>query len=413
MALELYNRVIEGLTTRRENVLNGGINCIPFNLPRFEEELPGVEKKQMYGVTASTKVGKTQITDSLFVYNPVLYAFNHPEQIRLKIFYFTLEMSKEQKYTQLMSHLLYTFSQSNIRISPKDLRSTKASTPLSQEILDILESDEYKAYFDFFESHVEFIDNIRNPFGIYKFCREYALTHGTQHKKVVSFVDKTTGEVTDQEIDDWYEPHDPDEYVIIILDHISLISPENNMSLKDSMSTLTSKYFVQLRNKYSYSPVVIQQQAASQESNENFKLNKLRPTTDGLGDSKVCARDYDILIGLFSPFRHAIPTYEGYDVTKWRDNIRFLEIIVGREGGGGTLCPLFFDGAVNFFTELPRPEDTEGMRRAEVLLKRAHNKEHKLGVVLMAFQPVKKRFKLLKTFFNGENFNCIRAKWLR
>lgn len=165
MALELYERVIQGLRDRRENVINGGINCIPFNLPRFEEELPGVEKRQMYGVTASTKVGKTQITDALFVYNPILYALKHPEQIRIKIFYFTLEMSKEQKYTQLMSHLLYMFTQGDIRISPKDMRSTTASNPLSQEILDVLESDEYKAYFDFFESHVEFIDNIRNPFG--------------------------------------------------------------------------------------------------------------------------------------------------------------------------------------------------------------------------------------------------------
>ena len=57
MALELYHRVIEGLTTRRENVLNGGINCIPFNLPRFEEELPGVEKKQMYGSNCFNKGG--------------------------------------------------------------------------------------------------------------------------------------------------------------------------------------------------------------------------------------------------------------------------------------------------------------------------------------------------------------------
>ena len=71
-------------------------------------------------VTASTKVGKTQITDALFVYNPVLYAFNHPEQIRLKIFYFTLEMSKEQKYTQLMSHpIVYIFLKVTLELVQK------------------------------------------------------------------------------------------------------------------------------------------------------------------------------------------------------------------------------------------------------------------------------------------------------
>lgn len=168
------------------------------------------------------------------------------------------------------------------------------------------------------------------------------------------------------------------------------------------MAELTAKYFVLLRNKYEYIPVVIQQQASAQESNENFKLNKLRPTLDGLGDSKICARDYDVIIGLFSPFRHAIPTYEGYDITKWRDNIRFLEIIAGREGGGGTVCPLFFDGAVNFFTELPKSDDSVHMKEAEVLLKRAHNKLHKLDMIFMAYQPLKRKFKLKQIFQWGK-----------
>ena len=40
-------------------------------------------------------------------------------------------------------------------------------------------------------------------------------------------------------------------------------------------------------------------------------------------------------------------------------NIRFLEILGGREGGGGTVCPLYFDGATNYFKELPLPNDPE------------------------------------------------------
>ena len=50
-------------------------------------------------------------------------------------------------------------------------------------------------------------------------------------------------------------------------------------------------------------------------------------------------------------------------------NIRFLEILGGREGGGGTVCPLYFDGATNFFSELPLPNDTEKMSNVYKFLK--------------------------------------------
>ena len=70
----------------------------------------------------------------------------------------------------------------------------------------------------------------------------------------------------------------------------------------------------------------------AQESNENMKLNKLKPTLDGYGDAKVIARDADLILGLFSPYRHSIRDYEGYNIELFKDNIRFMELIAGREG---------------------------------------------------------------------------------
>lgn len=110
-----------------------------------------------------------------------------------------------------------------------------------------------------------------------------------------------------------------------------------------------------------------------QESNENKKLNKLRPTLDGFGDAKIISRDADLILGLFSPYRHEIPEYMGYNITTWKDNIRFLEIVAGREGGGGMLYPLFFDGAVNYFKELPLPNKEVDLKKAELLVDRARN----------------------------------------
>lgn len=271
-------------------------------------------------------------------------------------------MSKEEKMLSAFSNILYV--KEGIRVSPTDLKSTKKDKILSEEILNIIEK--YKPYFEKIQEIVEFIDDVRNPTGIYYFMKEYADNNGIQHKKRVEFENNKTGEKYFKDIDDYYEPYEPDEYVMCLVDHISLITKEKEdgrtLSLHESINKLSSKYMVLLRNKYNYIPVIIQQQAAAQESLENFKSNKLKPSLDGLADCKLTQRDANVILGLFSPFRHEIGAYQGYDIRFFRDKIRFLEIIGGREGGGGTICPLYFDGAVNYFKELPRPDDANAIK---------------------------------------------------
>ena len=305
---------------------------------------------------------KTQIADWLFLYNTIRQVVDYNLNIKLKIFYFTLEMSKEEKMLSAFSNILYV--KEGIRLSPKDLKSTRKDGILSEKIIDIIKKYEY--YFEKIQEIVEFVDDIRNPTGIYYFIKDYADSNGIQYKKKVEFIDNKTGEVYYKDIDDYYEPNNPEEYVIILIDHISLITKESengkDLSLHESMVKLSSNYLVRLRNKYNYIPVVIQQQAAAQESLDNFKANKLKPSSDGLGDCKLTYRDANLILGLFSPFKHEIPTYLNYDIRYFKDKIRFLEIIGGREGGGGTICPLYFDGAVNYFKELPKPDNVKDMK---------------------------------------------------
>jgi hypothetical protein len=135
----------------------------------------------------------------------------------------------------------------------------------------------------------------------------------------------------------------------------------------DKLSEYLAKY---LRNRYCFSPVVIQQQSFEGEGNEAFKLNKVRPSVAGLGDTKYTSRDSNVVLGLFSPVRFGIETYLGYDIKKFKDNIRFLEVIVNRDGNMGGILPLYFDGATCTFAELPKPNDSDNLRRVYELLDR-------------------------------------------
>ena len=63
------------------------------------------------------------------------------------------------------------------------------------------------------------------------------------------------------------------------------------------------------------------------------------------------------MLGITSPYAFEIPNYFGYDITKLKANARFLEVVLSREGESNGLLGLYFDGAVNYFEELPKPDN--------------------------------------------------------
>jgi hypothetical protein len=250
-----------------------------------------------------------------------------------------------------MSWLLFRKSHGSLRISPKELRSTTAA--LDESILDRLRQFDIQDILRYFEEHVIFPSEAPNPTGIYKYCKQYAEEHGTVKTRTVKMKDEL-GQLQDVEVFESYEQDNPNEYRMVIIDTVNLVDTEKGMSLKQSIDKLSEYCAKYLRNRYHYSIVAIQQQAFESEGNEAFKLGKVRPSVAGLGDSKYVSRDADIVLGLFSPTRFGITDYMGYDISILKDHIRFLEVIVNRNGEMGGMMPLWFDGAVCDFKELPK-----------------------------------------------------------
>lgn len=248
--MSLIDRTLQIIKTKRQRILDGKINCIPTPIPQFRYDYPGVEQGCYYLVSGSAKSSKSKITNFFFLYAPILYAWQHKEQVRIKIFYCLLEETQENITLKFMCYLLYILSNHKIRVDIKTLKSVDEGRVVSPEIIQLLESIEYQSILRFYEEHVSFIPD-RNPTGIYNTLKNYAEAHGVVHKKKVEGYDK--------EVYDYYEPNDPDEYVLCIIDHISLISNERGFSLRESIDKL-SEYMKIVRNHYSYSPVIVQQQ---------------------------------------------------------------------------------------------------------------------------------------------------------
>lgn len=358
--MSLIQRVLENAKERREKILSGKVNCIPSPFKTFRYDFPGVELGTYYLVSGGAKSSKSKITNFLFLFNSILYAYHHPELVRLKVFYALLEEKAENITGKFICYLLYILSDKKIRIDIKTFKSVDEDRILSPEILQLLGTLEYQSILRFFEEHVIFIPD-RNPTGVYHTLEKYAEANGTIHRKKVEGYEK--------EIFDYYEPNDPDEYVICIIDHISLISCERGMDLRNSIKKL-SEYLKIVRNKYNYIPVVVQQQNSESLSLEAFKANKIRPTQKGLADSQDPGKDCDVMLGITSPFSWELKEYLKYDITKLRGYCKFLEIVLGRDGESNAILGMYFDGATGYYAPLPKYDNIAELNKVYQLIQK-------------------------------------------
>lgn len=275
----------------------------------------------------------------MFIHNPLVYLNNNPESgITITIKYFSLEESKKKVILSEISK--YLFTKYGLSISIKQLLSRGRFNTIDADTL--LKIKEAKEHVDNFLKSVDIIDTIRNPTGIYKYVRDYAMTIGTYYNKnnkpltaqEVAEVNAGKGETYKKVA--YYKKHDPKHYVIILTDHISLLEPENvdgqMLTLWQAMGRFSAKYCLHFRDKFGFIPVNVQQQASDKERVEvNYKgdtiESKLEPSLDGLGDNKTTQRDADVVLGLFAPDRYNIQQHNGYDISFLRDRYRSMSIL--------------------------------------------------------------------------------------
>lgn len=346
------------LRERRQKLIDGYINCIPSPFPAFSDFYLGIEQKTYYCMTANTGIGKSQISSFMFLFNPVLYAYHNPGKVDLHIFYYALEETEEEVTSRFVSYLLFTMYK--IRISKKRLSSV--NEPVDEHILDLIESDEIKDILDFFHEHVEIICDLTecNPTGIYKTCKKFAKAHGKEKFKTIKEVE-FEGTTTERKRLVGFKPDNDNSYWLVIIDHIGLIPTERGMNQYDTMKKLSSEYFIELRNIYGFSPIVVAQQTF--DENEDKGRGTGEPTKSGIADCKAISRDFNVILGLHSPYEFKKTTYQRYNITYFEDHFRALIMLKGRDGGVGKIHPLYFDGCTAYFHSLPSADNIAELKK--------------------------------------------------
>lgn len=278
---------------------------------------------------------------------------------KIKLVIALLEDTKEMFIDRLYSMLFYEMF--GIVVDADELHS-RNQTPISDDILSKL--DIVGKEIEIILEDCEIIDSVYNPTGLYKWAREISNSLGKHHTKTINISDES-GNAAPKTVYSHYEQHDASTQVLMIVDNLNNLSPENQggrlLTERETINMWSRTYCrLQITKHWKWSVINIIQQASDSEKLQfdfrgNSIIEKVKPSLDGLGNSKECQRDHFLVLGVFAPNRYGISSYSNYNIARLKDNFRSLIILKSNLSSTNIEIPYYFNGACSLLRELPDP----------------------------------------------------------
>lgn len=350
----LLDRTLGQMWDAIDRLREGGVNCLQLPFQRGQKIIPGIERAACYDIMAQTKVGKSQFTYYLFVFKTLIDLYYGPQTYDVRYIIVAIEETPERVMQRFMSFLLYYESNGKIRVNPLELRSTLTECP--KEAQEALRDEHIQDILEFFQQHVEFADEQPNPTGIRNYCIRWAEKRGKTIYNTYEVEDEF-GTKIEKTTFARYEPNNPDSFNIVIIDHVGILDRERGMDERATIKKMSEYCAKDLRNKYGFTTVMIHQQNFDSYSIDAAKLNHFEPNLGAGGGSKEILRDVDVCLALYAPHNYDVENYGGYDIKRLYKRGLFVKCLCNRNGESGGIIPLFFDGSVSHFWELPSPKN--------------------------------------------------------
>jgi hypothetical protein len=161
-----------------------------------------------------------------------------------------------------------------------------------------------------------------------------------------------------------YRKHNPDQYVIVVVDHVGLCTPEAGNTKKQEIDTI-SQYAVSLRERCQVSFFMLQQENRNSSNVERRKMELTECSSEDLKDTGNTFNDCNVCIGVYYPLKHKLKNHRGYpiindptsDFKGLRDRYRSLCLIKNRLGASDKLIPVNFLGEIGYYRNLPKAEE--------------------------------------------------------
>lgn len=326
--------VVDNLYTVIDNGRKGLNKGLSTGLTKLDRITGGVQKGVYTTIFGLSGTGKT----NLLIYSYIYRILKDNPDKNITIIEYSLEVSAEIIFAKLLS--LYIEEVFHKKIPFTELLSK--SLILSDERFKyVLEA---KSWLKSIEPKLIIFDKGLTAKRLYSSIMPILLEKGKKEKQ------------GDREV---YIPNDPEQLILVLVDHMSIVLPENGRTLKQEMD-LISQYLLTLRNKYQISPVVLMQQNREASSTERRKMELTEPDQNSVRDSSSIVQDCEILLAIYSPIKDKLKHYRGYNVIGedgFGDVLKSIIVLKNRYGISDKVIPVAFMGSIGKFEELPAPEE--------------------------------------------------------
>lgn len=340
-------RIEEGLNGRFSGLKNG------FN--RINRYLFGIQRSCYTLIGGLSGAAKTTLVDFMII-NAIQDA--NSKETPINVFYYSLEIDEHSKRCNWLSVMI--FNKYNIIIPPETIKGL-GDFRLTQDELKIVKDEIVEL--DKVWSKINWIWESVNPTGIYKAMWEHMSKRGQfiyedyvdefdrPQKRIVKFIN-----------------NDPDEYNIIVGDHLALLKIESrdgkHLTLKENLDKI-SEYSVRLRNLFGFTIIWLQQynQGLSSVERQKFKGVDVSPQQSDHKDSSSPYQDADVVIGIMNANQMGMDKCLGYNINtsmvpyNLKDRFRLLKIIKNRLSRDNISIGLLFQAESGWFEELPKPNE--------------------------------------------------------
>ena len=384
----------DGFIAQVQASMKGEVTHIPNPLGKRVDAVFKLMPARYCLIQAGTGMGKTSLADFLYVLSPYDY-FRGVDDIHWECIYFSLERKEKFKHAKWLSWFMK--KEHELQIPADDLMGF-GEHPVNEKGYEFIRT--YDETMSDLLSHIHMYDGkINSKFiegilqrraydlGIYFYSDDKFLYCSDKTVYVEAFVDKNLVEVTKAgnrpyieyeykgsmykiyQNDHKYFLHNPRTFVFIVVDGINLLGD------KDKMDAI-SKVLATSRDRFDFSPVVVNQQNRAMGDIQRLKLHKqdMGPQIgDGFKSSQM-GFDADLIIGLFDPLEYKALNnrgeFLGYSIKadppnpsmlhpKGFSRFRSMHMLKNNFGIAGGVFGLRFTGESNHFELLPKPDDPE------------------------------------------------------
>lgn len=336
----------------RSNIHNE-YNSIPIGLPRFEKVYPGIMRGVHTAIVGVGSVGKTKLLTHLFIINVLdeVKKVNDPAKLDVKIFLYLLKTSKRVFKAKIISAFLKR--DHNIDMDYLQLMSIgkKTNRTMTEEILDT-KVKQYDEWFNYFNSKVTIYDTKKKPSEIFETTKKW--------------LNENAGRVgNDDQGDKVFEYDNPNLFVVSMVDTVNSLQGEVDklsgmaMDIKKCIEKHVISNMTELKTVYNCAIVDIHDLSLDADRvKSNFGnidiAAKLEPSMDGLGESKIVSRNYDVILGIHDPARYEETEHKKYNIALLGQNYRSLKMVRNELGDSNLYLGLWFDGGAGTYEELPK-----------------------------------------------------------